>query len=120
MSAGGIAEIRINMDGKYALERFMLLLSTTGDDVGFNLGRIRVPINFGALTARTLYGDYLNQMVNFDSQLNANGDALSMIVMPPNSPGSYAGLSVYCAAIIMPPYGYPLSVTNSTTLNFVQ
>ena len=57
---------------------------------------------------------------NFDSQLNANGDALSMIVMPPNSPGSYAGLSVYCAAIIMPPYGYPLSVTNSTTLNFVQ
>ena len=120
MSAGGIAEIRINMNGKYALERFMLLLSTTGDDVGFNLGRIRVPINFGALTARTLYGDYLNQMVNFDSQLNANGDALSMIVMPPNSPGSYAGLSVYCAAIIMPPYGYPLSVTNSTTLNFVQ
>jgi len=40
-------------------------------------------------------------------------------VLAPNSPSSLIGLTLYCAAIVMPPSGYPLSVTNSATLVFV-
>jgi hypothetical protein len=120
MSNGGIAQIMIDFDDKYDSKRYMLLCSTTGDDTGFNLGRIHVPINFGAVLAKTLYSDYYNQMVNFNSDLNINGDALAMIVMPPNSPSSYAGLTLYFAALVIPPNGYPLSVTDSSSMGFTQ
>jgi hypothetical protein len=119
MSQGGVAEINIDFDNKYGGDRFLVLLGLSSN-TGFNLGKVRVPLDFGALTARTLYGAYFNEMVNFDSNLNFAGDALALIVLPPNQFTSYIGMVLHTAAIVLPNYGYPLSVTDSDQITFVQ
>lgn len=120
MAAGGIVELRIDFPPKYKEERFLVLGSVSGSGNGFRIGRVRVPLKFDFLTAELLTGQYYPQMVNFDSQLDASGDALALVVMAPNSPASLAGLTLSWSAIVVPAYGYPLSVTNAASVQFVQ
>lgn len=120
MSAGGIVQLQLDFDDKYADQRYMVLGTTTGISTGFQVGLVTVPINFSGLTAQTLQGNYYNQMVNFDSQLDMFGNALAMIVLAPNSPSSYVGLTTHWTAVVLPLNGYPSTVADTAELLFAQ
>lgn len=120
VSLGGITELYIDFAGKYRDERYLVLGSLTGASTGFRLGRVHVPLDFDTLTASLLTGNYYPQMVNFDSQLDSSGDALALLVLAPGSSSSLVGRTLFWSAIVVPPHGYPLTVTDVAVLQLLQ
>jgi hypothetical protein len=113
--AGGLVTMTIDFHPGMGGDQFRVLGSMTGTDPGFSYGGIAIPLVYDALTVKMARQEYEPSMQNFSGALDADGDAVALLLTLPGELTPWIGRSFWWSVLSLEGT-IPSNATNAAVL----
>jgi hypothetical protein len=116
LAAGGTQTLDFTPGAGFAGALYLVGGSTTGWTPGIPFGGFVVPLVYDSYTDHTINDANLGPLFNNLGFLSAGGTSQAQLVVPPNAPPAFAGVTVFHAAVAFAPGLVLTHVSNPVAL----